>query len=176
MKSQGVSYFRGSEDNVLERFYEGAQHFQASTIVRITADCPLMDPLLIDEMLAEFFSENRFDYFSNTLERSYPRGMDIEIFSFRALEDAFKQAVNPYEKEHVTPYIYQHPDNYRLGSKRFSEDCSRWRWTVDTQEDFTLVASLLAFLYPQKPFFSLNDLIDCMQAHPSWENINSHIA
>lgn len=173
--SQEVQVFRGSEENVLDRFYQAAKKFQANTIVRITADCPLADPSLISSMI-DTFNRSNFDYFCNTFQRSYPRGLDVEIFSFKALEEAWRHATEPYEKEHVTPYIYKHPEKFKIGEQTHHEDLSSWRWTVDTQEDFIVVSKLIASLYPRKPCFNFHDLIQVAKNHPEWMAINAHIA
>ncbi len=173
-EKEGVPVFFGSEDNVLERFYFAAQLYRPTTIVRITADCPLMDPLLVDELI-RLYQDAGCDYLSNTLQRSYPRGMDIEVFSRTSLEEAYRLAKLPYECEHVTPFLYQHPEQFRLLQAAQKEDMSPWRWTVDTPEDFTLIAKLIASLYPQKPDFTLQDLAACYRSHPEWHSINAHI-
>lgn len=173
--SESIPFFCGSEENVLDRYYQAAVGFQASVIVRITADCPLADPGLIDEMIATFHASD-FDYYTNALQRSYPRGLDIEIFTFKALEKAWQQAKELFEKEHVTPYIYRHPDQFKLGHKVFREDLSAWRWTVDTKEDFIVISKLIGALYPQNPEFTYEDVIRICRSHPEWMAINAHIA
>lgn len=170
----GVKCFRGSEENVLERFYQAAQHYHPEVIVRITADCPLIDPAVIDAAVNSF-KLGPYDYVSNALERTYPRGMDVEVFSFKALAESYLNAKENYEKEHVTPYIYRHPQNFVIGHQKQPENHSEWRWTVDTQEDFAVVSKLLASLYPKKPNFTLHDLTTLFLQHPEWLAMNSHI-
>ncbi len=141
----GVPAFRGSEDDVLDRFYRAAQAADASTVVRICADCPLIDPRVIDLVVATFF-ERRADYASNTLERTFPRGLDLEVTSFETLERAWRQATDPPEREHVTPFIYRRPESFRLNSVTSGRDHSHHRWTVDTAEDLAFVRELYARL------------------------------
>jgi len=132
----GVLIHRGSEDDVLERFYESAKAFHADIIVRITADDPLKDAEIIDECLSYFYNDKDLDYCSNTLYPSYPEGLDIEAFRFRALEKAWKEAKLRSEREHVTPYIWKNENGFKIKQFSHDEDLSNWRWTVDNQTDF----------------------------------------
>ena len=168
-KSLGVSCFRGSEDDVLSRYYSAAIEQAADVIVRVTGDCPLMDPAIIDATIATYHNAYpKYEYVSNTGDRSFPRGMDVEVFSFKALEEAHKEAKTPYEREHVTPYIYGHPEKYRVTGVSN-------RWTVDTPEDFELVRRLLEKIYPERPEFSVHDLFAALHDHPELRYINSTI-
>lgn len=171
-KEARVPYFCGSEEDVLDRYYQTAKREGAEVVVRVTGDCPLIDPAVIDEVI-QFFLQGSFDYASNTLERTFPRGMDVEVFSFAALERAAKEAKAPEEREHVTPYLYRHPEIFSLGNLARADDQSRHRLTVDTQEDLILVSLLIEHLYPKE--FTLNDLLRALQENPEWEKINSHI-
>jgi spore coat polysaccharide biosynthesis protein SpsF len=171
-----IDSFRGSEDNVLERFYLAAKARHLDVIVRVTADCPLIDPAVIDQTIKTYVENYpKIDYVSNTLTRTYPRGMDVEVFSFRALERAYREATQKDELEHVTPYIYRHPEIFALKGVEFGTDQSQHRWTVDTPEDFELIRRLIEALYPKNPHFSLGDLLKQMESHPEWAAINSHI-
>lgn len=173
-REEGVPFFCGSEENVLDRYYQAAKKESAEVIVRITGDCPLIDPKVIDKAIALFFSGS-YDYVSNTLERTYPRGMDVEVFSFAALEKVVKVAKAQEELEHVTPFFYRHPELFQLGCLKREEDQSKHRLTVDTQEDFILVSRLIEHLYPENREFNLEDLLRVLQEKPEWETINSHI-
>lgn len=166
----------GDEENVLSRFGLAAKSVNADVIVRITADCPLMDSSLVDQMIAEFLLKySKLDYLSNTLKRTFPRGLDVEIFSRRALEKAIKEAKTPSELEHVTPYFYQNPDLFRLENFAFERDESAHRWTVDTEEDFELIKRMIEALYPVNIEFNLTDMLDLIKQHPEWEAINYHV-
>lgn len=134
----GVAVFRGQEEDVLDRFYQAACQLRARAVARVTADCPLIDPGVIDRVVAAFH-EHEADYASNTLARTYPRGLDIEVVAFPALERAWQEATEPYERAHVTPYLYKNPAQFRLLSVTYPRDCSRHRWTVDTPEDLAFV-------------------------------------
>lgn len=172
----GVDCFRGSEHDVLARYHGAAALCHADTVVRVTSDCPLIDPAVIDEVIDYYRTHiTNCDYASNCLERTYPRGMDVEVFSRRTLDEAFAEAKDSAEREHVTPFIYRHPQRYRLANIAYREDQGRHRWTVDTQEDFELVEKILSALYPAKPAFTLEDVLDIMQQHPDWADINAHV-
>lgn len=168
----GVESFCGSEQDVLSRYYEAACAFDARTIVRITSDCPLYDWQLLDTMLTDF---NGCDYLSNGLVRSFPRGLDTEIFTFAALERAFHEAKAPEEREHVTPYIYRHPELFRLKSFESPEDLSAHRWTLDTQEDWDFIEAVYTHLYPHNPLFTTADVLALLTRKPQLASINAHI-
>lgn len=167
-----VKVFRGNEENVLERYYYAAQMESPETIVRITADCPLIDPQIIDDVL-HFYKMGNFDYASNTLNPTFPRGMDVEVFSKKTLEDTFRRAKMPAEKEHVTYYMYHHPEHFKLGSYEQPFNSSEYRLTVDTPADFELINKIFESLYP-KPF-KLSDILNLLKEHPDWTKINAHI-
>lgn len=169
--AEKIPFYRGSEENVLQRFHEAAKQFEAGTIVRITADCPLMDPACIDEMV-DFFTRQPLDYANNL--QTYPRGMDVEIFSTSSFEAVFREAVHPEEQEHVTPYYYRHPEMFRLGSLP-KQAHPNYRLTVDTPEDFALIDKVFSALYPQNRDFTLADIYRILEQHPDWSLINAHI-
>lgn len=172
----GVPYFRGSELDVLARFHGAARAAGAERIVRVTADCPLIDPQVVDAVIARMSSDpDRPDFVSNTLVRSYPRGLDCEIFSFKCLDEAHRLARQPEEREHVTPYIYRRPERFRLAQVINGRDLSHHRWTVDTPEDEDLVRRLLEAALALGPEFGLADLLTVTVAHPDWERINAHV-
>jgi len=175
-KELGVSYFRGSEEDVLSRYYEAARTYKADAIVRITSDCPIIAPLVIDNVI-KFYLDNqiKYDYVSNTLKRTYPRGMDTEVFSFEILEQARHEAVNPPDREHVTPFIYRQPQRYRLGNVPYIKNVSHYRWTVDTIEDFILIEKIISSLYPKNPLFKLEDCIQLLLKNPEWQEINAKV-
>lgn len=142
----GVSSFRGSAEDVLARYRAAAAAAGAEVVVRITSDCPLIDGELVGVLLRDFEMGEPCDYLSNTLVRSYPRGLDTEIVRFTALERADREAVLSYEREHVTPYLYRHPELFALRAyvDPGGEDRSRMRWTVDSAEDYAFVRAVYA--------------------------------
>ncbi|MGE7778930.1 cytidylyltransferase domain-containing protein [Peribacillus sp. NPDC097264] len=170
-----VAYFRGSEDDVLSRFFEAATKHHAKIVIRLTADCPLNDHHKVDKVLAEYFlNAEEYDYASNTLERTYPRGFDVEVFSMETLEKAYKEANGSAYREHVTPYIYYHPELFNLASIHYHTDLSSFRLTVDTEDDLVLITKLLHHLQ-KKEDFTLEDIMGLLQEHPDWASLNSHI-
>lgn len=172
----GIEYYRGSEENVLSRYYETAQKFRADVIVRLTSDCPIIDPVVIDKVIKEYLdNEPLYDYVSNTLERTYPRGLDTEVFSFEALKKAFREAVLPRDKEHVTAYFYTNPHLFNLRGIKNEINYGSFRWTVDTMEDFKLIDLILSELYDPSKLFLLDDVLTLLRKHPEWNMINAHI-
>jgi spore coat polysaccharide biosynthesis protein SpsF len=175
-KKLEISYYRGSEEDVLGRYYETAVEYGGDIIIRITSDCPVIDPEVVDYLI-NFFTNNteKYDYVSNTLERSYPMGMDAEVISFKTLKEAHFNAYEPYDREHVTPFIKKRPQQFRLYNILYKRDISRCRWTLDTPEDLELISKIFESLYYQNTFFSLKDMLDQMERTPKWETINAHV-
>jgi spore coat polysaccharide biosynthesis protein SpsF len=175
-KRLAVPYFRGSEEDVLARYHGAAVEHHADLIVRVTSDCPLIDPHVIDKVIKTYqYACPVYDYVSNCRERYYPRGMDTEVFSFSALDEAFHEATIPPDREHVTPFIAMRPERFKQVNVTYHEDQSRHRWTVDTQEDFLLISKIIEELYPLNKEFTLKDVLDVLQCHPGWHLINAHI-
>jgi spore coat polysaccharide biosynthesis protein SpsF len=170
----GVACTRGPEFDVLARFAQAAKETQASVVVRVTADCPLLDPALVDQGIDTFLqAPGRYDYVSNMLEPSYPYGMAVEVFSAAALAAANAEAVEEAEREHVTPFIYWRPERFKLRSLTMQPDLSSNRWTVDTKEDFQLVSRILKTLYPRNPEFCMTDVLELLDQHSDWRKINA---
>jgi len=172
-KTLKISYFRGEEDDVLSRYYHCAKENNLDIIVRITSDCPLIDGLLIREGFEEY-KRSDVDYLSNSIERTFPRGLDFEIFSFKALEAAYKNAKELPEREHVTPYICRNnPNLFRIMGFPYKEDKSRYRITVDTDKDFEVIKILIEdFEADQKGY---EQIIEILGNHPEIVNINKDV-
>lgn len=170
----GVPCHRGSEHDVLSRYADAARLYGADTVVRITSDCPLIDPALIDKIVATY-DEGDSDYVSNMLPPTWPYGMAVEVFSAAALAQAHAEATRAAEREHVTPFIYWHPERYRLRNVASAVDMSQHRWTVDTPEDFELVRRLFDHLMPTHPHFTQADVLALLDQHPEWSALNQHI-
>ena len=168
-----VSCFRGSQEDVVLRYYDAAVAHKLDVIVRITADGPLIDPEVVEKTL-RFYLEHplSYDYVSNYLERTYPRGMDCEVFPFRVLKEVHEQSSSFLDREHVSTYIYRNPHRYRLGNVAYKENQSFHRWNVDTQEDYELVQKVIESLYLQNPKFSLEDCLALIKTNPEWSDIN----
>lgn len=168
--------FRGPENDVLARYYEAATLHRADVVVRVTSDCPIIDPDVVTEVIRYYRGhQDCCDYVSNGLRRTYPRGMDTEVFSYKALCEAFLESTDDADREHVTPFIYRHPERYRLANVAFREDQSRHRWTVDTAEDFELVRRIIEALYPVNKDFTLDETLKLLDSHPDWAKINAHV-
>lgn len=169
----GVPYFRGSEEDVLDRYWRAAERFSADVVVRLTADCPLLDPKVIDRVVRAFHA-GEFDYVSNTLECTYPDGLDTEVFSRAALERAWREAEWQSQREHVTSYITDHPELFRLSNVRHTHDRSAWRWTVDEPEDLAFVRAVYEHCGPGS--FGLAAVEKLLAAHPELAQINQGFA
>jgi spore coat polysaccharide biosynthesis protein SpsF len=171
-----IPYYRGSEEDVLSRYYEAATEFGVDVVVRLTSDCPIIDPNVIDKVVEHYLeNKDQYDYVSNTLTRTYPRGLDTEVMSYEVLKRAYEEAKELMYREHVTAYIYHHPDQFRLCNVSNEKDESKHRWTVDTEEDFLLIKNILETLYPINPLFTLEDVIQILRDKPKWIEINAHV-
>jgi len=165
---------RGSEDDVLDRYYQAAVQANADVVVRITSDCPLIDPVVIDNVI-ERFLDNDCDYCSNSLTRTYPRGLDTEVFSFKVLDEAWNKAKKDYEREHVTPYIIENPDKFKLVNVANDINLSDLRWTLDTREDFEFISVVYKRICPKKQLFLMGDVLELLDREPELIDINRHI-
>jgi spore coat polysaccharide biosynthesis protein SpsF len=168
-----VYVFRGSEEDVLDRYYKAARAHRADVVVRITSDCPLIEPEVIDRVVGAFL-DARPDYASNTMERTYPRGLDIEVMTMAALERAWVEASEPYQRIHVTPYFYQNPDIFRLLSVRHRAALGEYRWTVDTPEDLAFVRQVYGYL-GNGGAFSWREVLDLLDRKPELMALNREI-
>lgn len=167
-KEQGVVCYRGSTKDVLDRFYKAAEFVgvkNEDVIVRITADCPLVDPELLDRML-EAYQQSSVDYFSNVNPPTFPDGLDIEIFSFSSLQKAQQEAKLSSEREHVTLYIRNHPESFTMRNFESEVDFSKHRWTVDQPEDFEFIKKIYESLYPKKPIFLVREILALLKEQP----------
>ena len=172
----GVKCFRGSEEDVLARYYYAAKKYEVDHVIRITSDCPLVDPYVIDEVI-ECYEKGQYDIITNVPNEwekmSYPRGLDLEIFPFHWLEKAFLEAASKYDREHVSPYIYDHAEN-RFYYK-YNKDYSRYRWTLDTEKDWELIQLIYQKLFHGKQDFYFMDIVRLMQEHPEYAKINEDV-
>jgi spore coat polysaccharide biosynthesis protein SpsF len=173
----GVDCYRGSEEDVLSRYYEAAKISRADAVVRITSDCPLLDPHVSNQVIAAFLQDREADYCSNVMDRTFPRGLDTEVFSFQALEDAHFHAVEPVEREHVTPYIIRRPERFRQIGWQGESDDSGYRWTLDTIDDYHLLYKLFHWLSIAHPegTYDYRHAVSVMEAHPELASINAHV-
>ncbi len=169
----GVPTYRGSAFDLLDRYWQAAQIYGAEAIIRITSDCPLIDPGVIDKVI-DVFNENDVDYVSNTVDRAFPRGLDTEIMSNNALGRAWRDATLPYQRVHVTPYIYQNPELFKVLQVVALTDQSHHRWTVDTQNDLDLVRAVYERLGADGAF-DWRQVLDLMQREPYLLEFNREV-
>ena len=171
-KNQNVDCFRGNEIDVLDRYYQCAKKYSFSTIVRIPADKPLIDPFIMDKMI-KFFNSNSFDYVTNFLPLTFPSGTEVEIFSFQALETAWKKAKLPSEREHVTPYFYNNKNKFKIFNYENKIDLSHLRYAIDRKEDLELVKLLISRI-KKRPIL-LDDVLNQFNIDPKLIDINKDV-
>ena len=169
---RGINVFRGEPKNVLDRYYNCAKKFSIQNIVRITSDCPLIDPKIVLELIKKM-KVGKFDYVSNALNRTFPIGLDAEIFTFHALEQSWKIAELPSEKEHVTPFIKKNSMNFKQYNLENDEDKSNIRITLDTPEDLMLIRSIVSKISNRPILYK--DLMELFESEPEILSINKNI-
>lgn len=190
-----IPCYRGSMHDVLDRYYQAAKIHQAQVIVRITADCPLIDPQVIDETVYGFLGcnldiesnhaieisqkiDSPYDFAANRLPppwgRTFPIGLDTEVCSLQALEIAWKEAQEKHQREHVMPFFYEHPERFQIFHLDYHTDYGALRWTVDTPEDLEMIRRIFSFFYPAEPGSWL-EVLDVFQRHPEIAEINQQI-
>lgn len=169
-----VQCCRGSADDVLDRYVRSAEPDAPSHVVRLTADCPLADWHLIDRTI-DFALAGGFDYAANTLRPTWPDGLDVEVMTFAALKESWREARDPVEREHVTQFMLRRPVRFDLGSLEGDTDLSALRWTVDEPRDYEFVSRVYEALYPANPAFTTADVIELLKERPQLLEINSGI-
>ena len=170
-KTLSVACFRGSLEDVLDRFYRAAASHRPDHVVRLTGDCPLCDPEIIDRVVA-YHVEGGYDYTCNVLEPTFPDGLDVEVMTRASLEAAWRESELPSQREHVTAFIQTQPARFRLGDVRNDADLSALRWTVDEPADFDLVERIYAALLPAKADFGTRDILALLAAQPALRTLN----
>lgn len=172
---RGWPCFRGSEEDVLDRYYQAAIAHQADVVVRVTSDCPLIEPEVVDRVIGEFLDRQPgLDYAANTLPpRTFPRGLDAEVIRCDALERAWREDRNPAWREHVTPYVYRNPERFSLYGVTNEADYSHMRWTVDTPEDLAFVRRI--YDHFGHDLFSWREVLAVLKEHSEWMAINHHV-
>lgn len=176
-RSSGIEVFRGSSFDVLDRYYQAAMHFNANIIVRLTADCPLLDPALIDAVIEEL-QDKELDFATNRLpppwKRTFPIGLDVEVCRFSALERAWKESSNPFEREHVMPYLYDVDGRFKITVLNADGDYGNQRWTVDTPEDLAVIRKVYEH-FRDIEVFSWKDVLRYFARHPELEKMNAGV-
>jgi spore coat polysaccharide biosynthesis protein SpsF len=171
-RKNGVDCTRGSLRDVLDRFYQAALPFKPKHVVRLTGDCPLADPEVIDRVI-DVHLKGSFDYTSNALEPTYPDGLDVEVVRFASLAQAWREATLPSHREHVTLYVHQHPERFRIENVRSEQDLSALRWTVDEPADLEVVKRIYEGLYPKNPEFTTRDILSFLDRHADLKVLNT---
>lgn len=174
-KENNVHCFRGSEENVLNRYYSASEAFPSDYVVRITADDPFKEPKVIDAVITKLIEEG-YDHVTNNLPPSFPEGLDCEAFKKSALDRSEKEAETAFEREHVTQYIYHHPEIFKIGNVSNPENLSYLRWTVDKDVDFEMVKAVYAHRNPaNKGILLMDEILEILKANPGIEKINSEV-
>ncbi|MCL6099633.1 MAG: glycosyltransferase family protein [Bacteroidetes bacterium] len=175
-EQNNITCFRGHLTDLLDRHYQVAIKFGADAIVKIPSDCPLIDPRVIDKVIQHFINYEEYDFVSNLHPATYPDGNDVEIMSFASLECTWKDATKDYEREHTTPFIWEHQDVFKVGNVAWDSGLdysTSHRWTIDYPEDYEFIRKVFEELYPSNPVFSLNDILDLLKRKPEIAEINS---
>lgn len=170
-ESIGIPCHRGSLDDVLDRFMGAARPLSPAYVVRLTGDCPLIDPHVVDRVI-ETAQQPGVDYASNALNPTYPDGLDVECMRFEVLEQAAREARKPSEREHVTPFIHTQPQRFALRQVQHSTDLSHLRWTVDEPADFVFVSQVFEHLHAANPAFGMDDVLAFERRHPEIARLN----
>ena len=172
----GIPCYRGHPTDLLARHYEAALMWKADAVVKIPSDCPLIDPKVIDKVIGFFIqADGTYDYVSNLHPATFPDGNDVEIMKWKAFETALKEASQPHEREHTTPFLFQNPNRFLLGNVVMDKGLNLWdryRLTIDYPEDYQVIRSVYEALHPQNPHFGLNDITGFLDEHPHINDIN----
>lgn len=169
----GIRVHRGSDTDVLDRYHGASGAFLPDAVVRITSDCPLIEPEVSDKVISRFL-ESGADYVSNTIDRTYPRGLDTEVCKRSSLDRAWAEATEQYQRVHVTPFLYQNPTLFKIEQVRGERDLNELRWTVDTPEDYEFVGRIFQH-FDGNDDFNWRDVLALLQANPELEEINRHV-
>ena len=170
----GFDCFRGSEIDLLDRFWQCANKYKADVVVRLTSDDPFVDYQVLDRAI-KIFNENQVDFVTNHFEPTYPEGLDVEVYSVGALKRSWQESQLLSEREHVFPYIQNHPDDFKIINFRQKHDYSHLRWTIDYECDFEMTKIIYDYLYDDNPIFLQNDILSVLKKHPEITEINAHI-
>ena len=168
-----IGFYAGSELDLVDRLYKTAKKFGGKYLVRITADCPLVDPLIVDKAILYFKKhKGKLDYVSNITERTYPDGLDVEVFSFKSLEKVWNEVKDPFRREWITSNFYENPHIYKLGIVKNEKNLSHLRWTIDFMEDFSFVEEIYKNLYKKDKVFHMKEILELLKKNPEIGYIN----
>ncbi len=168
-----ISYYRGNESDVLDRVYKTAKKFNADPVLRLTGDCPLIDPEIVDNLILQFTESGKYDYMNTG--SSYAEGLDVEILDFSVLEEAWRNAKLKTEREHVTPYIWSNPEKFKVKTIEYKNDLSKYRFTIDEVKDFMVVKEIFKALYNKNSIFHIDEIIEFLDSHPDIFQINQDV-
>jgi spore coat polysaccharide biosynthesis protein SpsF len=174
-----ITCFRGNLTDLLDRHYQVGKFYNADAVVKIPSDCPLIDPHIIDRVIKYYIDHEEYDYVSNLHPATYPDGNDVEIFSFQVLEHAWRDATKNFEREHTTPFIWEHQDTFKVGNVEWEtglDMSSALRFTIDYEEDYRFIKKVYEELYEQNPNFGLNDILNLIEQKPEIGEINHKFA
>ena len=179
-RHEGLGCFRGDPRDLLDRHYQAALRFPAGTVIKIPSDCPLIDPVIVDNVISFYLDHpGEYDFVSNLHPATYPDGNDVEIMTFRALERAWREAVRPLEREHTTPYIWERPQIFRIGNVEMEggvDYSMSHRFTIDYAEDYQFIRAVYDELHPSNPLFGVQDILALLERRPELYAINSRYA
>jgi spore coat polysaccharide biosynthesis protein SpsF len=179
-RQEGLECFRGDPLDLLDRHYQAALCYEAGVVIKIPSDCPLIDPAIIDRVIGFYLSHaSEYDFISNLHPATWPDGNDVEIMRFDALEQAWKEAVRPLEREHTTPFIWERPERFRVGNITMEgglDYSMKHRFTIDYAEDYAFIKAVYDELYPVNPLFGVQDILDLLERRPDIYTINAEFA
>jgi spore coat polysaccharide biosynthesis protein SpsF len=168
-----LSVFRGSEDDVLDRYYHAAKEAGADIVVRVTSDCPLIDPEIVDHVVSPLLHDPTMDYSSNVLgDLTYPRGLDVQAIKFSTLEQLWNTTTDPEDREHVTLYLRKHPESFLATRIQLSPNLNHYRWTLDEERDYEMIKTMYERLYPKNPAFRMRDALALLKLEPEIAKMN----
>lgn len=173
-KENDLLFYMGSVNDVLDRFYNASIRVNADIVVRITADDPFKDPVIIDKVITYLITHPELDYASNTIKPTYPEGLDVEVLRFNALKNAYENAKLRSEREHVTPYVWKNPEKFNIANIENDKDLSYYRWTLDYEEDLEFVRKVYSGIYKGEVFL-LDDILFFLKENPHISNLNKGI-
>ena len=174
-KKNEIKCYRGSEEDVLNRFYGAATEFPCDIIVRVTADDPFKEPKIINKIIKKLIDE-KLDLSTNVFPPSYPEGLDCEVFTFDVLQTMEKTTNNSYDREHVTPYIYNNPDKFKIGNISSTRQLSSYRWTIDSAEDYEMVNAIYNKRKNEKDkLLLMEEILEILEENPEIIDINSNV-
>ncbi len=167
-----IQFFRGSEKNLIERLLGAANKFEADAIVRITGDCPLIDPAVVDKLVEIYKSDKNYDFVSNTIQRTFPHGLDAEVISKSLLNRLSKELKNEYFREWFPTYIIQNKKNFNCFNLTYEKNLFHMRWTLDYKEDYQFITKVYEKLYNESRIFYMQDILELLEKEPKISELN----